>query len=45
MPKLFDKCIKEKGKIRTKKLSKNRYKRICILAGKTFPGETKKKKT
>lgn len=44
MPKNFDKCIAEGGRVRTKKLSGNRYLHICFLGGKSFAGEVKTKK-
>jgi len=44
MPKAFDNCRKKGGRIRTKKLSHNRYIHICYLNGKSYAGETKKKK-
>lgn len=39
MPKTFIECIKKGGKVRTRKLSGNRYQKICILKGRVFPGE------
>lgn len=45
MPKLFDDCEKNGGKMRTKKLAGGKYMHICILNGKTFAGEVKKKKS
>ena len=44
MPIQFENCRKRGGKIRTQKMSKNRYRHICILGGKTFLGEIKRKK-
>lgn len=44
MPKLFLDCVKKKGKIRTQNISKGRFRRICILDGKTFLGEIQTKK-
>ena len=43
-PKAFKKCIKDGGRIRTKKFSKNRYIRLCFLKGKSYAGKAKKKK-
>lgn len=43
MPKAFEDCVKNNGKVRTKTLSKGRYQRFCILDGKTYAGEVKKK--
>lgn len=44
MPKAFDKCIKDNGRIRTRTLSKGRFQRLCFIGGKSFAGEIKKKK-
>lgn len=44
MPKAFEECRKKGGKIRTMKMSKGRYMHICILDGKSYPGEVKTKK-
>ena len=44
MPKGFLKCVRDGGRVRTIKLSKGRYMRICFIGGKTFEGEVKHKK-
>ena len=46
MPKPFDNCVTKGGKVRTKTLSKGKYKRVCTIGGKTYEGyiRTKKKK-
>lgn len=44
MPKNFEKCIREGGRVRTKKLSSGRYIHICFKDGKSYAGEVKKKK-
>lgn len=44
MPKEFDSCVRRGGKVRTKKLSKNRYMHICFIGRKSYPGEVKTKK-
>ncbi|MHA1303083.1 MAG: hypothetical protein ACTSPI_05205 [Candidatus Heimdallarchaeaceae archaeon] len=44
MPEAFEICRRNGGKIRTKKLKGNKYMHICILKGKTYAGEVKKKK-
>ena len=44
MPKAFEQCIKNGGRVRTKKLSGGKYIRICYLRGKSYAGETHKKK-
>jgi len=43
MPEAFEKCRKAGGRIRTKKLSDNRYIHICFKDGKSYPGEVKHK--
>lgn len=43
MPKGFEMCRKQGGKIRTKKLSGGRYQPICYLKGKMYKGEVHKK--
>lgn len=44
MPKLFDKCVKEGGRVRTKALKDGKYIRICFKDGKSYAGHVKKKK-
>lgn len=44
MPKAFEDCVKNGGKVRTKSLPDGRYQRICIINGKTHAGEVRKKK-
>ena len=44
MPKAFDKCYKQGGTIRTKKLSGGKYRHICYIKGKKYLGYIKKKK-
>lgn len=44
-PRAFEECRKNGGKIRTKKLSNNRYMPICYLNGKSYPGEVHTKKS
>ena len=39
MPKDFEDCVKNGGKVKTKKLSKNKYIKICYLNGKSYSGE------
>ena len=43
MPAAFEKCRRAGGKIRTKQLSGGRYMHICVLKGKSYAGEVKKK--
>lgn len=40
MPKEFTDCIKNGGKVRTKKLGGGKYIYICFLNGKSYAGET-----
>lgn len=44
MPAAFEKCQEHGGKIRTKKINKSEYIRICYKNGSSYPGEVKKKK-
>lgn len=45
MPKEFDECVKNGGKVRTQQLMNNRYRRTCTINGKTYFGYIKKKKS
>jgi hypothetical protein len=45
MPKAFEDCVKNGGRVRTKTLSGGRYMHICFLDGKSYAGEVKKAKT
>ncbi len=45
MPKAFDRCVKEGGRVRTRKLRGNRFMRICFdRNGKSHTGEVKTRK-
>ena len=44
MPKAFDNCVKQGGRVRTKVLSGGRYMHICFLKGESYAGEVKTKK-
>jgi hypothetical protein len=44
MPAAFNKCVSGGGRVRTKKLSGNRYIHLCFSHGKSHAGEVKKKK-
>jgi hypothetical protein len=45
VPKDFDDCVKDSGKVITKRLKHGRYMHICFdKKGKAYPGEIKKKK-
>lgn len=41
MPADFEKCVKEGGRVRTKKLGGNKYMHICFKGGKSYAGEVK----
>lgn len=46
MPKEFDDCVKNGGRVRTKNLKNGRYMKICYdKEGNSHPGEIRKKKT
>lgn len=46
MPAAFDRCVKEGGRVRTKKVGKGKYMHICWdKSGKSHAGEVKTKKT
>ena len=44
MPKEFNSCVANGGRVRTSKLPSGKYVRFCFLKGKSYRGETKKKK-
>lgn len=44
MPKGFDKCVANNGKVRTIKLSDNKYRHVCTLGDKKYYGHIKTKK-
>ena len=44
MPADFDKCVREKGRVRTLSLKGDRYMRVCYKDGKSHAGEVKTKK-
>lgn len=41
MPKAFDECIKRGGRVRTKKIGKNKIIRFCFIGGKSYVSEVK----
>ncbi len=43
MPKAFEDCVNNGGRVRTKSLPKGKYMRICYLNGKSFAGEVRTK--
>lgn len=44
MPESFERCRRRGGKIRTETLSGGRYRPVCYLNGKSYPGHVHKKK-
>ncbi len=40
MPRAFEDCVKNNGRVRTKKLSGGRYIKICFIGSKSYAGET-----
>lgn len=45
MPRDFEKCVREGGRVRTKKVNQNEYMHICFSPkGKSYAGEVKKRK-
>jgi hypothetical protein len=44
MPAKFNSCVKRGGRVRTKKLSDDKYMPICFINGKSYPGEVHTKK-
>ena len=45
MPQPFENCVKNGGRVRTKKLKDGKYIKICYLDGKSYAGEVKSSKT
>jgi putative hemolysin len=43
MPKPFDMCRKQGGKIKTKEMKDGKYMHVCILNGKSYASEVKSK--
>ena len=41
MPVAFTECVKNGGRVRTKKLSGGKYIHICFLNGKSYAGEVR----
>lgn len=41
MPKDFEKCVSDGGKVRAKRLSSKKYITICYINGKSYSGEVK----
>jgi len=44
MPKAFERCVKNGGRVRTIKHGKNKYQHICYINGESYEGEVKTKK-
>ena len=39
MPEAFDNCVKRGGRVRSKRISKTEYVKICFIDGKSYAGE------
>ncbi len=44
MPAAFEACVASGGRVRTKKIGKTKYMRICFKGGKSYSGEVKTRK-
>lgn len=44
MPAAFDNCVKNGGRVRTKKVNSKQYMHICFLNGKSYAGEVREYK-
>ena len=44
MPADFEKCVKEGGRVRTKRLKGDKYIHLCFKDGKSYAGEVKEAK-
>lgn len=44
MPAGFDNCVRNGGRVRTMKMSGDRFVHVCFLNGKSYRGYVKKKK-
>lgn len=45
MPEDFERCRRNGGEIKTKKVGSKKYLHICVLNGKSYGGEVKVKKS
>lgn len=45
MPAGFDRCRANDGRIRTEKVGKTKYRHVCWLGSKRYPGEVKTKQS
>ena len=41
MPKAFEDCVERGGRVRSKRVNKTQYMRICFIDGKSHAGEVK----
>ena len=39
MPEDFERCVRNGGRVRTKKLPNGKYIKLCFLNGKSYSGE------
>jgi len=44
MPQSFLKCVRDGGRVRSKRVNADEYIKICYLKGKSYPGEVHKYK-
>jgi hypothetical protein len=44
MPKAFESCVKNGGRVRTKQVNPNQYIHVCFKDGKSYAGEVKEYK-
>lgn len=44
MPKDFEMCVSQGGRVRTKKMGKSKYMHMCFRDGKSYAGEVKIKR-
>ena len=45
MPEDFERCVRNGGRVRTKKLPNGKYIKLCFLNGKSYSGEVHTKET
>ena len=44
MPEAFEACVKKGGRVRSKRVSKDSYIKLCFINGKSYAGEKHKYK-
>lgn len=45
MPKAFLNCVRSGGRVRTITAGKGKYRHLCFKGGKSYAGESKKRKS